>query len=130
MRSTKEARPERRPTTRSPASSRSGNQGGFRYKKHPSGKGYLFLILYTDLADPDWPDHLDVDLGRFTYYGDNKRRGHALHETSRGGNRALRDLFRGRPRPPTTAGDGSADLRLLEDEGRPPRRLPRPSCKS
>lgn len=58
-----------------------GNQGGFRYKKHPSGKGYLFLILYTDLADPDWPDHLDVDLGRFTYYGDNKRPGHALHET-------------------------------------------------
>lgn len=70
-----------------------GNQGGFRYKKHPSGNGYLFLILYTDLADPDWPDHLDVDLGRFTYYGDNKRPGHALHETSRGGNRALRDLF-------------------------------------
>jgi Restriction endonuclease AspBHI N-terminal/Restriction endonuclease len=70
-----------------------GNQGGFRYKKHSSGKGYLFLILYTDLADPDWPDHLDVDLGRFTYYGDNKRPGHALHETSRGGNRALRDLF-------------------------------------
>jgi Restriction endonuclease AspBHI N-terminal/Restriction endonuclease len=70
-----------------------GNQGGFRYKKHPSGKAYLFLILYTDLGDPDWPDHLDVDLGRFTYYGDNKRPGHALHETPRGGNQALRDLF-------------------------------------
>ena len=70
-----------------------GNQGGFRYKKHPSGDGYLFLLLYTDLADPDWPDHLDVDLGRFTYYGDNKRPGHALHETSRGGNRTLRTIF-------------------------------------
>jgi hypothetical protein len=69
-----------------------GNQGGFRYKKSPSG-GFLFLILYTDLADPDWPDHLDVDLGRFTYYGDNKRPGHALHDTPRGGNRALRDIF-------------------------------------
>jgi len=69
-----------------------GNQGGFRYKKSPSG-GFLFLILYTDLADPDWPDHLDVDLGRFTYYGDNKRPGHALHETPRGGNSVLRDIF-------------------------------------
>jgi hypothetical protein len=69
-----------------------GNQGGFRYKKSPSG-GFLFLILYTDLADPDWPDHLDVDLGRFTYYGDNKRPGHALHDTPRGGNHALRDIF-------------------------------------
>jgi hypothetical protein len=70
-----------------------GNQGGFRYKKHPSGTGYLFLVLYTDFADPDWPDHLDVDLGRFTYYGDNKRPGHALHDTPRGGNRALRAIF-------------------------------------
>lgn len=70
-----------------------GNQGGFRYKKHPSGSGYLFLLLYTALADPDWPDHLDVDLGRFTYYGDNKRPGHALHDTPRGGNRTLRAVF-------------------------------------
>jgi hypothetical protein len=70
-----------------------GNQGGFRYKKDASGAGHLFLVLYTDLADPDWPDHLDVDLGRFTYYGDNKRPGHALHDTPRGGNRALRAIF-------------------------------------
>lgn len=70
-----------------------GNQGGFRYKKKSGGEGFLFLVLYTDLADPDWPDYLDVDLGRFTYYGDNKRPGHALHDTSRGGNRALRAVF-------------------------------------
>jgi hypothetical protein len=70
-----------------------GNQGGFRYKKHPTNGTFLFLLLYTDLADPDWPDHLDVDLGRFTYYGDNKRPGRALHDTPRGGNSALRAIF-------------------------------------
>jgi hypothetical protein len=70
-----------------------GNQGGFRYKKAPSGDGFSFLVLYTDLGDPDWPDFLDLDLGRFTYYGDNKRPGHALHETARGGNMALRRIF-------------------------------------
>ncbi len=29
-----------------------GNQGGFRYKKHPSGKGYLFLILLKPRCFP------------------------------------------------------------------------------
>jgi Restriction endonuclease AspBHI N-terminal/Restriction endonuclease len=70
-----------------------GNQGGFRYKRSSSSSGFLFLVLYTDLADPDWPDFLDVDLGRFTYFGDNKRPGHALHDTARGGNRTLRQIF-------------------------------------
>ncbi len=36
---------------------------------------------------------LDVELGRFTYYGDNKRPGHEIHETRRGGNAILNDAF-------------------------------------
>jgi hypothetical protein len=51
-----------------------GNQGGFRYRFGSDGTP-LFVVLYSDLADPDWPDVLDVELGRFTYWGDNKRPG-------------------------------------------------------
>jgi hypothetical protein len=70
-----------------------GNQGGFRYRNRFAGDGKQFVELYSDLSDHDWPDVLDVELGRFTYYGDNKRPGHPLHETRRGGNEILRDVF-------------------------------------
>lgn len=70
-----------------------GNQGGFRYRNRPASDGQQFVVLYSDLSDNDWPDVLDVELGRFVYYGDNKRPGSDLHVTSRGGNRILRDAF-------------------------------------
>lgn len=69
-----------------------GNQGGFRYKHGPDGSP-LFVVLYSDLADPDWPDVLDVELGRFTYWGDNKRPGQKLASTRRGGNLILQTMF-------------------------------------
>lgn len=70
-----------------------GNQGGFRYRGSP-GKGTVRLcVLYSHHTDPDWPDTLDLELGRFTYYGDNKTPGRALHETVRSGNRILADAF-------------------------------------
>jgi hypothetical protein len=53
----------------------------------------LFVVLYTDLSDPDWPDTLDAELGRFTYWGDNKRPGQRLAATQRGGNRLLQTVF-------------------------------------
>lgn len=70
-----------------------GNQGGFRYRKRRSGTGMQFVVLYSDLSDHEWPDVLDVELGRFTYYGDNKHPGRALHDTQRGGNEILREVF-------------------------------------
>ena len=70
-----------------------GNQGGFRFRNRRVGSGKQFVVLYSDLSDNDWPDVLDVELGRFTYYGDNKRPGHALHETRRGGNAILNEAF-------------------------------------
>ena len=33
-----------------------GNQGGFRFKNDPATKRPLFIALYSDFADPDWPD--------------------------------------------------------------------------
>jgi hypothetical protein len=67
------------------------NQGGFRYigtKFSPR-----IVALTSTLSDPDWPDSLDRESGIFTYYGDNKRPGHELHDTPRFGNLLLRDMF-------------------------------------
>jgi len=67
------------------------NQGGFRIfgkKSEPR-----LIVLTTSLADPDWPDALDDETGRFTYYGDNKKPGADLHDTGRFGNHLLKLVF-------------------------------------
>jgi len=68
-----------------------GNQGGFRAAG--KGKDKQFVVLYTSGEDRDWPDHIDLNTGQFTYYGDNKSPGHELHDTPRGGNLILRRCF-------------------------------------
>jgi hypothetical protein len=68
-----------------------GNQGGFRYKV-VDGRVTL-VVLYTTGGELDWPDRLDPELGELTYFGDNRHPGSELHDTSRGGNRLLRDHF-------------------------------------
>lgn len=68
------------------------NQGGFRYRGDMNGQIEL-LILTTSLGDPDWPDAIDRETGVFTYYGDNKSPGRALHDTGRRGNQLLKRLF-------------------------------------
>ncbi|MEW6121708.1 MAG: restriction endonuclease [Pseudomonadota bacterium] len=67
------------------------NQGGFRYignRDRPR-----LVVLTSTMKDVDWPDNLDRESGIFTYFGDNKKPGHELHDTKRFGNRLLRDLF-------------------------------------
>lgn len=71
-----------------------GNQGGFRYKLSPDKQNVRLVLLYTSGTDVDWPDHLDLETGTFTYYGDNKQSGKDMHKTSRGGNALLRDVFK------------------------------------
>ena len=66
-----------------------GNQGGFRFLG-PSGDRKL-CVLYSDLMSPDWPDFIDFETGRFTYYGDNKKPGCDIHDKT--GNSFLRDIF-------------------------------------
>lgn len=70
-----------------------GNRGGFRFRGSHRTHEYLMGLLFTSGSDPDWPDVLDVETGLFTYFGDNKRPGSALHETPRGGNELLRFAF-------------------------------------
>jgi Restriction endonuclease AspBHI N-terminal/Restriction endonuclease len=67
------------------------NMGGFRYRG--SLAALELVVLTTTLADPEWPDELDEETGVFTYFGDNKRPGRALHDTPRNGNELLRRLF-------------------------------------
>lgn len=68
-----------------------GNQGGFRYKG--SVPRPRLVVLYTTGGVPEWPDELDETTGTFTYYGDNKHPGRALHDTVRRGNLILHEAF-------------------------------------
>lgn len=67
------------------------NQGGFRYLG--SLDNPLLIVVTSSFNDSDWPDHLDQETGIFTYYGDNKHPGRALHGTPRNGNHLLRNMF-------------------------------------
>jgi hypothetical protein len=69
-----------------------GNQGGFRYVGSVS-EGVKLCVLYSSLVEPGWPDFLDPETGRFTYFGDNRTPGHELHDTRKKGNEILRQAF-------------------------------------
>ena len=67
------------------------NSGGFRYRGNMDC--FSLIVLTTGMADPDWPDEMNRETGIFTYYGDNKLPGQALHATPRRGNEILRRVF-------------------------------------
>jgi len=69
----------------------SGNMGGFRVSGRGSSKNWV--VLFTTGEDRDWPDSLDLNTGKFIYFGDNKTPGHELHDTRTGGNKVLRHAF-------------------------------------
>jgi len=64
-----------------------GNMGGFRIAGKEKDK--LFVALFTTGEDKDWPDTIDLATGQFIYYGDNKKPGHELHDTHKGGTWSL-----------------------------------------
>lgn len=70
-----------------------GNQGGFRFSGSVSSPN--LVVMYTTMAEPDWPDAIDEENGLFYYYGDNRRPGFELHDrrSGRGGNQILRTTF-------------------------------------
>ncbi len=81
-----------------------GNQGGFRVAGSIVKGTVKLVVLYTSGVEVDWPDEIDPTTGDFTYYGDNRRPGRELHDTPRGGNLLLREVF--------AASRASADRRL------------------
>lgn len=70
-----------------------GNVGGFRFRGSVVRDCVGCLVLYTSLAESDWPDRLDAETGTFFYYGDNRSPGRQLHDTPRKGNLALSQMF-------------------------------------
>ena len=66
--------------------------GGFRFRGQLD-QGLELLVLTSSRKDPNWPDTLDLETGVYTYYGDNKKPGLALHKTPRKGNQILNDIF-------------------------------------
>ncbi len=67
------------------------NQGGFRIiGKREKPK---LVVMTTSLNDADWPDEIDRETGIVTYFGDNKKPGHELHDTPRYGNLLLKYMF-------------------------------------
>lgn len=67
----------------------SGNAGGFRAAG--TGDAKRFVVLYSSGRDMNWPDSIDLNMGQFVYFGDNKKPGQELHKTH--GNRILRNVF-------------------------------------
>ena len=70
-----------------------GNVGGFRFQSSVVSDTVQALVLYSSLAESDWPDRLDTETGTFFYYGDNRSPGRQLHDTPRKGNLALSQMF-------------------------------------
>jgi hypothetical protein len=67
-----------------------GIQGGIRYSRLDGS--VRLVVLYSTMADEEWPDRLDSASGRLTYYGDNKVPGRPLLDTTPGGNAMLAEL--------------------------------------
>ena len=102
------------------------NSGGFRYRGRVDALD--LVVLMSSGKDPDWPDALDRETGVYTYFGDNKRPGRALHETPRKGNDLLRAALRlgsfGYRRTPT----GAPDLPFREHRRMERRRISGIGC--
>mgnify|MGYP000833937282 CR=1 FL=1 len=60
-----------------------GNSGGFRTVNNKETNQNAYCVLFSTGEDEDWKDYIDTELGRFVYYGDNKKEGHSLHNTKK-----------------------------------------------
>ena len=73
------------------------NTSGFRPKSKAGGSTSIgdcaFCVLVTTFGETEWPDTLDRESGRFTYFGDNRMKGVQLHDTRVGGNRLLQRVY-------------------------------------
>lgn len=70
-----------------------GNMGGFRILGSPKNARLDLIALYSTFSMEEWPDRLDREHARLTYFGDNRRPGKELHDTTPHGNQALRLAF-------------------------------------
>lgn len=71
-----------------------GTQGGFRLVNIRNQRGKTaYVVLESTNKHFDWLDNIDYESGIIWYYGDNREPGRELHDSKRGGNKVLRDVF-------------------------------------
>lgn len=74
-----------------------GNSGGFRkcmkVQDGKKTKDAAYVCIYTTGEEIEWMDELDRTLGRFTYWGDNRKAGNPIAKTKFGGNAFLQEIF-------------------------------------
>lgn len=68
-----------------------GNSGGFRKcmklgENGKKAKDVAYVCIYTTGEEIEWRDEIDRTLGRFTYWGDNRKAGNPMTKTKFGGN--------------------------------------------
>ncbi|WP_205609997.1 restriction endonuclease [Clostridium botulinum] len=69
------------------------NSGGFRKRGKTDPFNIYYVVLYSSGNDIDWMDTIELETGRFIYYGDNKSPGRELHDTPKKGNKILKKCF-------------------------------------
>ncbi|WP_051633872.1 AAA family ATPase [Bacillus sp. UNC41MFS5] len=69
------------------------NQGGFRPVGARNGVNTKYCVLYSDLSHDEWSNRIELETGKFYYYGDNRKAGRGIHETAKKGNLILRYSF-------------------------------------
>ncbi len=58
-----------------------------------NGVNTKFCVLYSDLSHDEWSNRIELETGKFYYYGDNRKAGRGIHETAKKGNLILRYSF-------------------------------------
>lgn len=70
-----------------------GNSSGFRkVSREDDPTKMAYVVLYTSMAELEWPDYLDRETGIFRYYGDKRNPG-IITDTKQGGNKLLEKVF-------------------------------------
>lgn len=73
------------------------NSGGFRkcmkVVDGKKSKEVAYVCIYTTGEELEWMDKLDRTLGRFVYWGDNRKAGNQLTQTKSGGNEFLEEIY-------------------------------------
>src|SRR2546429_8982108 len=68
-----------------------GIQGGIRGLGSPTTDRMRLVALYSTGTESEWPDSVDEQTGVLTYFGDNRKSGQELLETSLRGNLIFRN---------------------------------------
>ncbi len=69
-----------------------GNLGGFRKARGHRKKEVCFVVIYTTLSEPDWPDRFIEPTNKFEYFGDKRVPGDIL-DTKKKGNLFLKQIY-------------------------------------